>query len=105
MKQACKVRGGASRREREKRCGRNQGEHEKLAAKWTPRTDVAKESETPGRCSTASAGEQERTATYSEGEREAHGRMNPESQDSRGPVWSGTPRRSGGNTKARAESG
>jgi hypothetical protein len=47
MKQARKARGGANRRERAKRWGRNIGGLGMPAGKWTPRTDVVKRDETP----------------------------------------------------------
>jgi hypothetical protein len=46
MKQACRAREGVSRREREKRCGRNVGGRGKLVTKWTSRAGVAKGRET-----------------------------------------------------------
>jgi hypothetical protein len=58
MKQACKVQGGVSRHECEKHWRRNIGRLEKPTVEWIPGTDVAKEREIRGRCSTVAVGEQ-----------------------------------------------
>jgi hypothetical protein len=47
MKQVCGAREGVSRREREKRWGRNVGECGKLAIEWTSRADAANGKKTP----------------------------------------------------------
>jgi len=80
MKQARKVRGGANRRERAKRCGRNIGGPGMPVDKWTPRTVVVKRDWTPRKAldaETRRAGETREGTLETNG---AHERMNPASQ-------------------------
>jgi len=100
MKRARKVRGGANRRERAKRCGRNVGGPGMPVGEWTPRADVVKRDETPRKAPAAAtrAGRPTRDGTLETNG--AHERMNPSDARSAGAVRGGRPPRSVGNDEA-----